>query len=119
MKFGGSCLVNDKAFNKIYEITKIYDKSKKVYVASALNGITDLLIKTAQNVNNLEEVDSNMALIEKRHIKIIEEILDENDTHYRNAKDWVDIKLSELEDTFSDIREFGFEPYYKDYVMSF
>ena len=119
MKFGGSCLVNDKAFNKIYEITKIYENSKKVYVASALNGITDLLIKTAQNVNNLEEVDSNMALIEKKHIKIIEEILDENDLHYRKAKDWVDVKLSELEDTFSDIREFGFEPYYKDYVMSF
>jgi aspartate kinase len=119
MKFGGSCLVNDKAFNKIYEITKIYENSKKVYVASALNGITDLLIKTAQNVNNLEEVDSNMALIEQKHIKIIEEILDENDLHYRKAKDWVDVKLSELEDTFSDIREFGFEPYYKDYVMSF
>ena len=119
MKFGGSCLVNDKAFNKIYEITKIYDKTKKVYVASALNGITDLLIKTAQNVNNLKEVDNNMALIENKHIKIIEEILDENDTHYRRAKDWVDIKLSELEDTFSDIREFGFEPYYKDYVTSF
>jgi aspartate kinase len=119
MKFGGSCLVNSDAFNKIYEITNIYNDCKRVYVASAFSGITDLLIKTAQNINNNIELDANIALIEKKHIDIIEEILDENEIYYRKAKDWVDKKLSELEDAFSDIKEFGFEPYYRDYIMSF
>jgi aspartate kinase len=119
MKFGGSCLVDEKAFNKIYEITKIFENTKKVYVASALNGITDLLLTTAQNLHNSKLIDKNMAIIEKRHISLIEQILDENQLYYRQAKDWVDAKLSELEDVFADIQEFGLEPYYKDYVASF
>jgi aspartate kinase len=119
MKFGGSCLVDDKAFNKILEITQLYSNVKKIYVVSALNGITDLLLHTAQNLHNPRETDRNIAIIEKRHISLIEQILDENQIYYRQAKDWVDNKLSELEDLFADIQEFGLEPYYKDYVLSF
>ena len=47
MKFGGSCLTNKHAFNQILNITNIYNKEKKIYVASAFSGITDLLLKTA------------------------------------------------------------------------
>ncbi len=119
MKFGGSCLVNKKAFNKILKITKIYENAKKVFVVSAFHGITDLLLKMAQNLEFSKEVDKNMALIEKKHIDIIENIFEEDSLHYIKAKDWVDNKLSELEEAFSDIREFGLEPYYQDYVLSF
>ncbi|TFG02277.1 MAG: aspartate kinase [Promethearchaeota archaeon] len=119
MKFGGSCLQDANAFEKIYEITKIYQNYKKVFVASALNGITDMLLKTAQNIDDNEKIDHNIALIEKRHINIIEEILDENQPYYRSAKDWIDEKIGELDDAFNDIKEFGLEPYYKDYISSF
>ena len=119
MKFGGSCLVDENAFNKIYEISKIYENEKKIYVASAFNGITDLLLNTAKNVNNEKQIDNNMAIIEKRHIDIIEEIFEEDSSHYIKAKDWIDTKLSELEDVLEDIKEFGLEPYYVDYVSSF
>lgn len=119
MKFGGSCLVNKKAFNKILKITKIYEDAKKVFVVSAFHGITDLLLKMAQNLEVSKEVDKNMALIEKKHIDIIENIFEEDSLHYIKAKDWVDNKLSELEEAFADIREFGLEPYYQDYVLSF
>ena len=119
MKFGGSCLVDEKAFNKINEISKIYDNEKKIYVVSAFKGITDLLLNTAKNVGNIKEVDKNIALIEKRHIDIIEEIFEEDSTHYIKAKDWVDKNLSELDDIFADIKEFGLEPYYIDYISSF
>ena len=119
MKFGGSCLVNKKAFNKILKITKIYENAKKVFVVSAFHGITDLLLKMAQNLEFSKEVDKNMALIEKKHIDIIENIFEEDSLHYIKAKDWVDNKLSELEEVFADIREFGLEPYYQDYVLSF
>jgi len=119
MKFGGSCLLDKTAFDKILRITKIYKDVKKIFVASAFNGITDLLLKTALNLEDFKATDQNIALIEKRHFDIIEQIFEEDSEHYINAKDWVDDKLSELDDAFSDIREFGLEPYYRDYVLSF
>ena len=119
MKFGGSCLKDKNAFKRILKITDIYNNVKKVYVTSALKDVTDLLLKTAQNLEDSKEIDKNIALIEKKHIDIIEQIFTEESDHYIKAKDWIDEKLSELEDTFADIKEFGLEPYYKDYVLSF
>ncbi len=119
MKFGGSCLIDKNAFNKILNITSIYKNIKKVYVVSALSGITDLLLKTAINLENDKETDKNVALIEKRHIDLVEQIFNEESEYYFKVKDWIDKKLSELEDTFADIKEFGLEPYYKDYILSF
>ncbi|MFX1569680.1 MAG: aspartate kinase [Promethearchaeota archaeon] len=119
MKFGGSCLTDKDAFCKILDITKIYSTAKKVYVASALNGITDLLLKTAEMVQDDKDTDKNIALLEKKHIDLIEQIFPEDSEYYSKIKDWIDDKLSELEDTFADIKEFGLEPYYKDYVLSF
>ena len=119
MKFGGSCLVDNEAFQKIYDITQIYNKERKVYVASAFNGITDLLLNTAQNVNDEKIVDKNIAIIEKKHLDVIEQIFDEDSENYLKSKDWVDLKLSELDTVFADIKEFGLEPYYQDYVLSF
>ncbi len=119
MKFGGSCLIDMDAFKKILEILEIYKDDKKIIVASALNGITDLLLNTAQNVNNSKILDDNIAILENKHINTIEQIFDEDTEHYTNAKVWVDKKLSELEDALEDIKEFGLEPYYKDYVLSF
>ncbi len=119
MKFGGSCLVDNEAFQKIDDITQIYNNERKVYVASAFNGITDLLLNTAQNVNDEKIIDKNIAIIEKRHLDVIEQIFKEESEHYLKSKDWVDDKLSELDTVFADIKEFGLEPYYQDYVLSF
>ncbi|MFX1375601.1 MAG: aspartate kinase [Promethearchaeota archaeon] len=119
MKFGGSCLSDKNAFNKILGITEIYKGIKKVYVVSALKGVTDLLLNAAQNLDDNKITDQNVSLIEKRHINIIEQIFEEDSEYYIKAKDWVDEKLSELEDAFADIKEFGLEPYYRDYVLSF
>ncbi|NVM45471.1 MAG: aspartate kinase [Candidatus Lokiarchaeota archaeon] len=119
MKFGGSCLIDKSAFNKIFEILNIYKEAKKIIVASAFNGITDLLLNTALNVNDSRILDDNMAILEKKHFNAIEQIFAEDSEHYMKAKIWVDEKLSELEDTFADIKEFGLEPYYQDYVLSF
>ena len=119
MKFGGSCLVNSEAFSKILDITNLYKNDTKVYVASAFNGITDLLLNTANKLDDAAYVDKNMAIIEKKHLEVIEEIFEEDTSQYRKARDWVDERLSELEDVFQDIREFGLEPYYIDYVSGF
>ncbi len=119
MKFGGSCLLDKNAFEKILKITNIYKDIKKIFVVSALKGITDLLSKTAQGLEDIKETDKNISLIEKRHLDIIEHIFEEDSEHYIKARDWVDEKLSELDDAFADIKEFGLEPYYRDYVLSF
>lgn len=119
MKFGGSCLVDEKAFQKILQISTIYKDQKKIYVASALNKITDLLLATAQNVDDSTLLDNNMAIIEKKHFDIIEQIFEEDSEHAISVKKWIDERLSSLEDIFSDIREFGLEPYYQDLVLSY
>ncbi|MHA1196626.1 MAG: aspartate kinase, partial [Promethearchaeota archaeon] len=112
-------LVDQDAFNRILEITELFSDVKKVYVISAFKGITDLLLVTAQNVNDAKILDKNMAIIEKRHFDIIEQIFEEDSKYYNSTKKWIDEKLSELEDIFEDIREFGLEPYYQDLVLSF
>jgi len=119
MKFGGSCLVDDKAFKKILDITNLYKNDKKIYVASAFNGITDLLLNTARNLEDSKKIDDNLALIEKRHFDVIEEIFDENSSQLERSKAWVEKHLSELEDALEDMQEFGLEPYYIDYVSGF
>lgn len=119
MKFGGSCLVDRSAFKRILKILKIYKNEKKIVVASAFSGITELLLSTAQNVNNSRIIEDNVAILEKRHFNMIEQIFNEDTEHYVKAKDWVDEKLSDLEDIFADIKEFGLEPYYQDLILSF
>ncbi|MHA1671588.1 MAG: aspartate kinase [Promethearchaeota archaeon] len=119
MKFGGSCLIDEEAFQRILEITEVYTHSKKIYVASALNGITDLLLRTAQNISNIKILDNSMAIIEKKHFDIIEQVFEEDSDNYNKTKEFIDKRLSDLEDIFADIREFGLEPYYQDYILSF
>lgn len=119
MKFGGSCLIDRNAFEKILEVTKIYENVKKVYVVSALRGATDLLLKMTQDIDTAKELDKTMAIFEKKHFDIIERIFKEDSEEFTKTKDWLDKKLSELEDIFADIKEFGLEPYYKDYILSF
>jgi len=119
MKFGGSCLVDRNAFKKILKILKIYKDEKKIVVASAFRGITELLLNTAQNVSNSRIIEDNIAILEKKHFNMIQQIFNEDTEHYVKAKDWVDEKLSDLEDAFADIKEFGLEPYYQDLILSF
>lgn len=119
MKFGGSCLIDKNAFKKILEVTKIYENVKKVYVVSALRGATDLLLKMTQDIDSEKELDKTMAIFEKKHFDIIEKIFKEDSEEFNKTKDWLDRKLSDLEDIFADIKEFGLEPYYKDYIQSF
>ena len=106
MKFGGSCLIDKSAFKKILEIIQIYKNDKKIIVASAFNGITDLLLNTAHSVNDSRVLDDSITILEKKHLNLIEQIFDEDSQHYIKAKVWLDEKLSELEDTFADIKEF-------------
>lgn len=119
MKFGGSCLQDANALSRVLEITELYNDNKKIYVASAFKGVTDYLIETGTKASEGLNVDENIAFLEEKHFNIIEGIFGEESEFVDVAKDFVEEKMSNLEEALIDINEFGFEPYYQDYVMSF
>jgi len=119
MKFGGSCLVDKSAFDKILSITESNLKVKKVYVASAFNEITNLLLNTSLKLDSQEIVEKNIGDIRDRHIKIIEEIFDKESKYYVKSKRWIDKKLNELQNILADVKEFGLEDYHEDSILSF
>ncbi|MCK4239192.1 MAG: hypothetical protein KAX33_08735, partial [Candidatus Lokiarchaeota archaeon] len=74
MKFGGSCLQDTESFKNILNITEIYKEHKRVYVASAFKGITDLLLDVGKKAEKGIDIDKNIAFIEKKNYDIIDEI---------------------------------------------
>ncbi len=121
MKFGGSCFVNSEAFGKIQSITELYKEDRKVYVASALNGITDKLVQLSKLANTHDQngVFELLKVIEKCHLDTIDEILSDNPEIRQQALDFVRDKLIEIQQALDDIGEFGLEPYFSDLVLSF
>ena len=55
MKFGGSCLTNPESMNKVINILKKYKDNELIFVASALSGITDKLIKATNIANEKQD----------------------------------------------------------------
>jgi aspartate kinase len=121
MKFGGGCLVNAEAFSKIQTITELNKDVRKIYVASALNGITDNLVQLAKFANNHEQNSCYelLKIIEKRHLDIIDEIFNDNPEVKQQALDFIRDKLIEISQALEDITEFGLQPYFSDLVLSF
>ena len=119
MKFGGSCFQSIELFNKVIDITEIYGDHKKIYVASAFKGITDQLLEMGKKAADGINVDKDIALIEIKHNDIINDIFRDNVEYANVAKDFIAEKVSELKNVLVDVEEFGFEPYYHDYVLSF
>lgn len=119
MKFGGSCLKDAESFKNILNIIEIYKDHKRILVVSAFNGITDLLLDIGKKAEEGIDIDKNIAFIEKKHNDVIDEIFTDNEEYANIAKDYIEEKISQLEDALIDINEFGFEPYYQDYVLSF
>ncbi|NHI94518.1 MAG: aspartate kinase [Candidatus Lokiarchaeota archaeon] len=118
MKFGGSCLRNAEAFDKILEITNLYKKNNKlVFVASALNGITDLLLKLAQKANDHEAHENIIGEIRKIHENIITKVLDIK--FQILYKEFLDDCLFKIEEMLHDIEEYELTPYKIDFIISF
>ena len=118
MKYGGSCLRNAEAFDKILEITNLYkDKNNLVYVASALNGITDLLLKLAQHASDHAAHEHIIDEIRKNHINIIDKILE---IKYQILyKEFLDECLNKIEEMLHDIEEYELTPYKIDFIISY
>ncbi len=118
MKFGGSCLRNAEAFDKILEITNLYQKKYKlIYVASALSGITDMLLKIANKAKDHKSHKQIMEEIRGKHVEIIEKIFD---VKYQIIfKEFLDESLHKIEEMLHDIQEYELTPYKIDFIISF
>ena len=51
MKFGGSCLLDKTAFDKILRIINIYKDVKKIFVASAFNAKSILTLPSSLSIS--------------------------------------------------------------------
>ncbi|MCP4760443.1 MAG: aspartate kinase, partial [archaeon] len=120
-KFGGSCLKDPEAFGKVAHIMRIHQKKgeKMVFVASALQGITDLLINTANNANNPEKSKEYINIIRTKHFDVINEIFKDVPEIRRGAANFIKAKIKVIKKILSEIQEFGQRPYFMDYIVSF
>ncbi|MEM2907245.1 MAG: aspartate kinase, partial [Candidatus Odinarchaeota archaeon] len=75
-KLGGSCLIDEKSFEKILTIVDNYKNGGLILVASAMQGVTNQLIKFMQdcNTHSIKPEDVIKELKDK-HLKIAGEVI--------------------------------------------
>jgi len=98
MKFGGSCLVNEKSFEQTASIIRKYlINNKIIIVISAIKGITDKLIDFyRKSCEEAPECDVILENIYNIHKIVIDKIIDENSAEYNNALDFLEENIEEL-----------------------
>ncbi|MHA1269552.1 MAG: aspartate kinase [Candidatus Helarchaeota archaeon] len=116
MKFGGSCLTSPSSINNILNIIQQYKSNELILIASALSGITDLLINSAKKADKKENYNEIINSIKKKHIEIIE--LLKNPIYMEMAENHLTDHLDDLIEMLKEIEMFGLTPYKLDYVMS-
>ena len=77
LKFGGSSVANSQNINKVAEIIKNNTTdTKKIIVVSALGGITDLLLRTADLAQANDELyKSLLQEIESKHLQAVKDLI--------------------------------------------
>ena len=96
MKFGGSCLLNSNSFQKISKISFAYGTSQKIYIASALNGVTNRLIQLTAYADSKSRSLAFAILdeINSLHISIISDLFNNFLAYKQEAIDHLDFFLS-------------------------
>ena len=77
LKFGGSSVANAENINRVVEIIKSNTgTTKKIIVVSALGGITDLLLKTANFAQANDELyKSFLQEMESKHLQAVKDLI--------------------------------------------
>jgi aspartokinase/homoserine dehydrogenase 1 len=77
LKFGGSSVASAENINKVVNIVKQKQAAAKTaVVVSALGGITDLLLKSAQQAaDSLEAYKTSLQEVEQRHLQTVKELI--------------------------------------------
>jgi len=113
MKFGGSCLVEQKDMHRTIEIVReMKKKARPILVPSALKGITDMLVE--QSKLALERKHTISAIREK-HYEVLENLKEKS-----GAKLKINALLDELENVLKGISYLGeCSPATYDRILSF
>ncbi len=106
MKFGGSCLKDEKSFSQIQYIVKKYrEASKVIIVASALNGITDKLIdfykKSCKEEPKCDYIIDDIFNIDKN---VINQILINEESEFKKTFEFLKKEIIELKQIGSVIK---------------
>ncbi|MGY8915938.1 MAG: amino acid kinase family protein, partial [Flavobacteriales bacterium] len=76
LKFGGTSVANAKNISQVKNIVSSNGDTKIIVIVSALGGITDLLLTTANLASDQnKEYRTYLKEIEERHIQTIKELI--------------------------------------------
>ena len=98
---------------------QLHKAERQIFVCSALNGITDILIETGKNASVPDKMQKGIGEYTDRHMKIINEIFKDSAEYKKLAIDFMNEKIKELKKVLQEIQEFGPELYFMDYTISF
>ena len=103
MKFGGTSIANAEAISRVIDIIKPEPRKKIVIVsaiAEATNILTRIFILASQN--RLDQCASNLIEFKKRHEKMVEELLINNDLRLKTQTKIYNY-FQELNDTLEEV----------------
>jgi len=113
MKFGGSSVGDAERIKNVCKIVKSKFNEKPVVVLSAVKGVTDKLIETAEKAANDDDVSQELEELKERHHKILKNLgLDETlvDEQLKGYGEVVD-KIFEMKRTtpelMDEVQSFG------------
>ncbi|TYR38371.1 bifunctional aspartate kinase/homoserine dehydrogenase I [Sphingobacterium phlebotomi] len=120
LKFGGTSVGNVESVKAVLGIVKSsYDEGEKpLVVLSAMAGVTNLLMRMAENAAERVPFDEDLKLLEERHFEVVKKLIA---VKYQNPVfTRLKLMLNELEDILqgiSALRELSLQS--KDLIVSF
>ncbi len=97
IKFGGTSVKDSEAIRNVAGIIRNRINQQPVVVSSALAGITDLLLKSLDSTfgHDEEQLRSACAVIEKRHIELIDTLIKDVDI-LQSLKELIEEEMAKL-----------------------
>ncbi|MEE3197447.1 MAG: bifunctional aspartate kinase/homoserine dehydrogenase I, partial [Pseudomonadota bacterium] len=100
-KFGGTSLADESCFRSVVDILLSQRKGNQAVVVSAMSGMTDLLLKLAEDVTTEDVVDPSIQALTERYGIVTEGLLSES---------LASKVLSQFNNDLADIREVLLSP---------
>ncbi len=119
-KLGGSCLVDERSFDKILAIIENYKKGGLVLVASALQGVTNQLIKFMRECNaHATEPGEVVKKLQDMHLKIAVEIIKDSE-NLSLASSFISDLAAQLKEVLTKVYDLcSISPQLTDQVIAF
>jgi len=113
MKFGGSSVGDAERIRNVCDIVKSRLKENPIVVLSAMKGITDMLIETAEKAANDDDVSRELEEIKKKHhttlkkLGLDETLVDEQLHSYGKVVDKIFVMKKKSLEIMDEVQSFG------------